>query len=491
MATIEAGTIIAGKYHVERQLSQGGMGSVWIARQIQLQRRVVIKLMEPSLAATAQGRARFEREAQAAALIQSPHVVQIHDYGVERDTPYIVMELLEGEDLGRRLKRERRLPLTTVANIFGQITKALRKAHEAGMMHLDLKPANIFLARDDEDDIVKVLDFGIAKMITTAPDTEVTATGVVLGSVHYMSPEQVRGRRGLDHRSDLWSLGVIAFRAITGELPFGGTQVGDVLVKVCADPIPIASTVAPGISPEVDAFLLRALTRDPDGRFQSAREFAAALALLAWPGEPRAPQASIASGIAPVDAPRVVVKPPAATAKAALVDPSIAATQELFPAAPQSSSASWTAPPEAGTLTSVAGASALAATMERGSRSTRPWKTASLAAFGIVSIVAAGVIGSAALSAHRRTTPTIASTIPAAAPPDESAPRTIPALAPTAREVEVEPPPQKTSAPVPSTAPSARATPTASPSAVAPIKPAGRPPPVAPTPKKPNPALGF
>ncbi|MEP7127071.1 MAG: serine/threonine-protein kinase, partial [Byssovorax sp.] len=309
MATIEVGTIIAGKYRVESPLSQGGMGSLWVARHLQLQRLVAIKLMDPLLAASAQGRARFEREAQAAALIQSPHVVQIHDYGVERDTPYIVMELLEGEDLGRRLKRERRLPLGTIASYFSQITKALRKAHEAGMVHLDLKPANIFLARDDEDEIVKVLDFGIAKMITPADATEATATGVVLGSVHYMSPEQARGRRGLDHRSDLWSLGVIAFRAITGELPFGGTQVGDVLVKVCADPIPRASAVAAGIGPEVDAFLLRALDRDPGARFQSARELTAALTRLAWPGDPRAPRLSTVSEQGAIAAPRAAPAP--------------------------------------------------------------------------------------------------------------------------------------------------------------------------------------
>jgi eukaryotic-like serine/threonine-protein kinase len=489
MAKIEAGTIIAGKYHVERQLSQGGMGSLWVARQLQLQRLVAIKLMEPSLAASAQGRARFEREAQAAALIQSPHVVQIHDYGVEHDTPYIVMELLEGEDLGRRLKRERRLPLTTVARYFGQITRALRKAHEAGMVHLDLKPANIFLARDD-DEIVKVLDFGIAKLINPGDATETTATGVVLGSVHYMSPEQARGRRGLDHRSDLWSLGVIAFRAITGELPFGGTQIGDVLVKVCADPIPRASSIFPGLSPEIDAFLLRALDRDPDARFQSARELAAALTLLAWPGDPRSQQPSIIADGAPIEAPRLLLGPAVIIAPEALAPAPLVATTELPPVA----SASWTAPSEAGTLTSAPRVSDLPDTLERVAAPKRAWTSAILAAFGILSVVAAGLIGSVALSNRRPpTTTATAAAIPAAAPPDTPAPVVTPAPPETAREIDVEPappPPKVVKEPAVAATPTVERKPAAPPIASAASKPRSTPPP-SPPPKKANPALGF
>lgn len=485
MATIEAGTIIAGKYRVERQLSQGGMGSLWVARQLQLQRLVAVKLMEPSLAASAQGRARFEREAQAAALIQSPNVVQIHDYGVDRDTPYIVMELLSGEDLGRRLKRDRRLPLAVVATYFGQITRALRKAHEAGMVHLDLKPANIFLARDDEDEIVKVLDFGIAKMITPGEATEATATGVVLGSVHYMSPEQVRGRRGLDHRSDLWSLGVIAFRAITGELPFGGSQIGDVLVKVCADPIPRASSVLPGLSPEVDAFLLRALDRDPEARFQSARELTAALTRLAWPGDPRAPQLSIASEVAPAQALRaapaaIVAMPPAA----AMYSP-LATTPDAPPRASHVATAQSTAPAEAGTLTTSPGVSDLVM-REPLAPAKRAFPVALLGAIGIGSVLAAVLIGSfAVLSRPARTPVSAAASPPAAATPD--APPPSPAVSVTAREIEVEAPPAPEPAPAVKAASSAQPKPASPPIVVAASKPRSPPPP----PKKPNPALGF
>jgi serine/threonine-protein kinase len=451
MATIRAGSIIAGKYHVERALSQGGMGSLWVARQLQLQRLVAVKLMEPSLAASPASRSRFEREAQAAALIQSPHVVQIHDYGVEHDTPYIVMELLEGEDLGRRLKRQRRLPIATVARIFGQICKALRKAHEAGMVHLDLKPANIFLARDDDDEIVKVLDFGIAKMINADAATEVTATGVVLGSVHYMSPEQVRGRRGLDHRSDLWSLGVIAFRAITGELPFGGTQIGDVLVKVCADPIPRASSVFPGVDPAVEAFLLRALERDPEARFQSARELAAALALLAWQGTPetpRPPQISLSNEIAPIDSPRVVLGPaiaiaapaPSFSPMVAMTHAPLTATTKL-PPDPPPSSPSWRAPADAGTLTGSPRVSDLPTTMQHGAAPKRAWGSAILAAFGLVAVVAAGVIGSLALSGRHAKTTAAAALSPVAAAPSELPPPSSAAPTPPPPALSAAPPP--------------------------------------------------
>jgi serine/threonine-protein kinase len=472
MATIEAGSIIAGKYRVERPLSQGGMGSLWVARHLQLQRLVAVKLMDPLLAATAQGRVRFEREAQAAALIQSPNVVQIHDYGLEQDTPYIVMELLTGEDLGRRLKRDRRLPLPVVAAIFAQITRALRKAHDAGMIHLDLKPANIFLARDDEDEIVKVLDFGIAKMITNDQVTEVTATGVVLGSVHYMSPEQVRGRRGLDHRSDLWSLGVIAFRAITGELPFGGTQIGDVLVKVCADPIPLASTVLPGLPSEVDAFLLRALSRDPEARFQSARDLSAALTLLASPAGTRPAALSISGESTVTDASRVLTGPAVAQTAASRID---------LPASP--------VPIEPGTLTSYPRVADLAATTELGAGARPSWKIASLAAFGVASVIAAGFIGSAALSSRGPGAAVSASAIPLAELPQAPAPAVIPAPPESVREVEIEPPPAVI--PAPTAAASATSKPVASPKVAAAIKPASGATPVLAAPKKANPALGF
>jgi eukaryotic-like serine/threonine-protein kinase len=286
MSAIHPGAVIAGKYCLERPLARGGMGEVWVARHPQLDMLVAIKFMDGPVvpvgaASLDEGRLRFEREARAAAQIQSPHVVQIHDYGFHEGTPYMAMELLTGEDLGARLHRVRHLPLPVVAGIVAQLCKALRRAHEVGIVHRDLKPANVFLVRDDDADVVKVLDFGVAKRMGLGEAGDMTQTGVVVGSVHYMSPEQARGTRTIDHRSDLWSIGVIVYRALTGHLPFPGAQVGDVIVKICSEPMPPPSSIRPELGPAVDAFFTRALARAPEERFQNARELAAAFSALA------------------------------------------------------------------------------------------------------------------------------------------------------------------------------------------------------------------
>ena len=279
------GHVIAGKYRLERPLSRGGMGSVWVARHLDLGMPVAVKLMDPLTAARPEWRQRFAREAKAAGAIQSPHVVKVHDYGVDAETPYLVMELLSGEDLGARLKREGRLSLEATARLALSIAKGLKRAHEAGVVHRDLKPANVFLARVDEDEIVQILDFGIAKVIRREGESDRTETGVVMGSIHYMSPEQARGFRDADHRADVWSLGVIVYRALTGELPFPGQESGDVLVKVCTDPAPSASARLPMLDGEVarklDRLVARALAKSPAERFQTARDLADSLCAVA------------------------------------------------------------------------------------------------------------------------------------------------------------------------------------------------------------------
>jgi serine/threonine-protein kinase len=294
MALLELGNVIAGKFRLLRPLAQGGMGAVWVARHLQLDVDVAVKFMAAEYAESVNARARFEREAQAAAQLHSPHVVQVYDYGITEGIPYIVMELLAGEDLGERLLREGRLPLSVAAGLIVPVCKALRRAHEAGIVHRDLKPGNIFLARHDEDEIVKVLDFGIAKVLAPASGAPgVTRTGTLIGSPHYMSPEQVRSK-AIDHRSDLWSLGVVLFQAVTGKLPFDGSEVGDVLVDVCTAPIPVPSQLAPDLGPEVDRFFERALARDPAARFQSARELGEAFCALTT-----APDRAISRGPSP------------------------------------------------------------------------------------------------------------------------------------------------------------------------------------------------
>jgi serine/threonine-protein kinase len=278
---LAAGVLIAGKYRLERPLAAGGMGAVWVARHAQLDVPLALKFMDAAHAASAVSRARFEREAKASASLRNQHVVHVQDYGVEDGTPYLAMELLVGEDLRRRLHRERRLPLAVASRILSQAARGLRTAHEAGVVHRDLKPANIFLARDgDDEEVVKLLDFGIAKETLNAAIGESTRTGELMGSPHYMSPEQVRAARDIDARSDLWSLSVILFRALTGELPFNGDNIGAVIGAILADPIPVPSRLAPDLPLGIDAFFERGFSRNRDQRFQTAREMAEAFAAL-------------------------------------------------------------------------------------------------------------------------------------------------------------------------------------------------------------------
>jgi len=273
------GSVVAGKFRLERPLAQGGMGAVWVAFNQQLDVPVAIKFMAPALVGSPELVARFEHEAKAAAQLRTPYVVQIFEHGIDRNVPFIAMELLEGEDLSTRIHKKGRLSLQETSAIMGDVCKALRRAREQGLVHRDLKPANIFLCRHEDYEIAKVLDFGIAKSLLSNA-VEDTKADTIIGSPHYMSPEQAR-HTTLDHRSDLWALGVIAYRCLTDRLPFFGGGMIDVLVRVCTDPAPAPSTLVKGLGPEVDQFFERALARDPDDRFQSARDFAEAFAKLA------------------------------------------------------------------------------------------------------------------------------------------------------------------------------------------------------------------
>src|SRR5262245_25324174 len=221
--------LVAGKYQLVRLIGRGGMGSVWEARHATLGTSSAIKFIEAEYADSQEARRRFDREAKAAATIQSKHAIQIFDHGVTEDgRPYIVMELLQGEPLDKTIDRHP-ISLQETAKIIQQVCRGLQRAHERGIVHRDLKPENIFLVKTPEDDeaVAKVLDFGIAKTqgATNASGgglTGSTKTGAVLGTPFYMAPEQARGLRNVDHRADLWSLGVIAFKCLTGKLPFDG-----------------------------------------------------------------------------------------------------------------------------------------------------------------------------------------------------------------------------------------------------------------------------
>jgi tRNA A-37 threonylcarbamoyl transferase component Bud32 len=272
MTELTAGTVIAGKYRLLERLSEGGMGSVWLAHHLQLDARVALKFMQGALLSNASAHKRFEREARAAARIRSPHVVTVHDVGVDEtlQVPFIVMEVLRGEDLAKRIAREGCLAPDEVLRIVREIAKGLGRAHESGIVHRDLKPANVFLCSED-DDLVKLLDFGIAKDLDKwrLGNDATTAAGQVLGSPQYMSPEQVRSRP-VDHRADLWALGVIAFRALTGMRPFDAEQMNDLIARICSDPVPSARKYNSKLPASIDSFFAHAFERDPADRFQSA-----------------------------------------------------------------------------------------------------------------------------------------------------------------------------------------------------------------------------
>jgi serine/threonine protein kinase len=268
--------VIAGKYRLVRQLGKGGMGSVWYAEHLTLHSPVAIKLIDPEIAQNAEALARFLREAQSAASLRSPHVVQILDHGVDNGVPYIAMEVLDGESLADRLTRIGRLMPAETARLMTHVGRAIGRAHEAGIVHRDLKPDNIFIIRNDEEEIGKVLDFGIAKSTAHglgASSGGATRTGALLGTPYYMRPEQAEGARTLDHRTDIWAMGVIAFECIVGRRPFDAEALGGLLLAICTRPIPVPSqwnSVPAGF----DAWFARACARDLNARFATAKEAA-------------------------------------------------------------------------------------------------------------------------------------------------------------------------------------------------------------------------
>ena len=281
------GTIIAGRYLVERMIGQGGMGTVWAGRHVTLDQLVAIKFVHPKLAGSYEALRRFDTEAKAAARIKSRHAVAVYDHGVsEGGQPYIVMEYLEGESLEQAIGRRGKLPLHEVAEIVQQAARALHAAHQAGIVHRDLKPDNIFLARDGEAGTrgysVKLVDFGIAKMVhdEAAAGASATQAGMVLGTPHYMSPEALTASAPVSAASDIWSLGACAFSAVCGRVPFEGDAIGDVVLKVCAAPMPVPSQLNSALPKAFDAWFERACSRDPKKRFTSVVELSDALTRL-------------------------------------------------------------------------------------------------------------------------------------------------------------------------------------------------------------------
>jgi serine/threonine-protein kinase len=272
--------MVIGTYRVLQQLGEGGMGTVWLAEHTLLGRKAALKLLLPAFSTNEAIVQRFFNEAKAVAAIADPGIVQIFDFGLHTDgSPYIVMELLDGETLDARLRRLDRLSPFDAVRLTRQIAVSLAAAHGKGVIHRDLKPENLFVVGDPAvtgGERPKVLDFGIAKLAGEESKHR-TRTGMVLGTPVYMSPEQCRGAGTIDHRTDIYSLGAVLFCLVAGRPPFEGEGSGDVIIAHVRDQPPVPSSIAPGIPPALDAVILRGLEKDPARRYQTMNEFAAAL----------------------------------------------------------------------------------------------------------------------------------------------------------------------------------------------------------------------
>ena len=277
-----AGTTVAGKYRVDRMIGRGGMGAVFQAVNLAIGKRVALKFLDHEAAQNREACQRFQREAEAAGMAESAHIVQIFDSGVtDSGLPFLVMELLTGEDLRARLRREERLPVPSALRIVSQVLRALVRAHEAGIVHRDLKPDNVFLcARDDDSSFVKLVDFGISKVARARVADTLTRRGTVLGTAFYMSPEQAQSFADIDGRTDLFSVGAILFEMLTGKPPHVAPTYEAVLIAICTHDAPDVRLLAPSVPASVAALVQRALQRDREQRFESAQEFLAAISAL-------------------------------------------------------------------------------------------------------------------------------------------------------------------------------------------------------------------
>ncbi|HEY4107228.1 MAG TPA: serine/threonine-protein kinase [Polyangiaceae bacterium] len=273
------GETLRGTYRVLRTLDQGGMGLVFEAEHARLRRRVAVKVLARHLASDTQALARFNREAEIISQLEHPHIVQILDFDTtEQGEPYIVMELLKGESLSARLERDGCLPIAEAVRITHQVAAGLFAAHNASIVHRDLKPANIFLNdMPGQAPLIKLLDFGISKRVGVG--RSLTGEFDVLGTPDYMAPEQALGKTAsVDHRGDQYALAVIAFEMLSGQTPFSGTDVMDILQKVTTTEAPSIERFAPHVPAQVGAVLKRAMEKEPDARYGTVLEFAVALA---------------------------------------------------------------------------------------------------------------------------------------------------------------------------------------------------------------------
>ncbi|MBN1772614.1 MAG: protein kinase [Deltaproteobacteria bacterium] len=313
------GTTLGGKYRIVRQVGAGGMGRVFEAVHEQTERTVAVKVLSPEAAQQPDTLVRFDREARAAGRIGHDNICEVIDVGfADGNIPYLVMPMLRGQALSTALRAAGPMPLKRCLDVATQILAALAAAHDAGVIHRDLKPDNVFLVRmGDREDFVKVLDFGISKMLhETRPDATLTQTGTILGTPYYMSPEQARGLKDLDARVDVYATGAILYQLLTGKPPFDGDSYNQLLSAILLDDFPKPSVLRPETPPAVEAVILRATQKDRQLRYRDAADMRRAL-LAAVTGTSLKPADLLASS---ETLPAVSDAPPA------FADPSLAPT---------------------------------------------------------------------------------------------------------------------------------------------------------------------
>jgi serine/threonine-protein kinase len=311
VAEVSAGTVLAGKYRVDRFLGQGGMGVVVEARHISLDDRVALKFLLPEYASHPEAAQRFMREARAAVKVKGPHVARVSDVGtLENGAPYMVMEFLEGMDASKLIEQEQ-LSIPEAIDFVVQASDAISEAHSHGIVHRDLKPANLFVTRHkDGSPFIKVLDFGISKTVGDGGVDGLTRTNATMGSALYMSPEQIRQAKSVDHRTDIYALGVTLYELLTRRQPFIADSFAALCVEIATGvPIPLRQ-VRPDIPPELAAAIEKAFARDPAHRYQSIAELVVALGPWALPRsqpiiERIARSQGLSPGLAPVASPDV------------------------------------------------------------------------------------------------------------------------------------------------------------------------------------------
>ena len=268
-----------GNFQVISRLGSGGMGSVFLAEHTRTGKRVAIKMIHADLARSSEVQERFMREARAGHQIGNEHLVDVIDDGVaDSGEPFLVMEYIHGRTLADVISEEGALPVPRGLHIGAQLADALGAAHGVSILHRDLKPDNVMLTtRHGDPDFVKILDFGLAKMLAETNSTNLTAHGVVLGTPHFMAPEVCESRKLIDHRADIYSLGVLLFLVMTGRLPFDAPSIGGVMIKHVTEPPPAPRGINPAIPPSVEQIILRCLAKPTDMRFQTMDELRQAL----------------------------------------------------------------------------------------------------------------------------------------------------------------------------------------------------------------------